>query len=104
MRHQITHVVELPHMCDLPRRLESELEIRRDRACPSLQGRNFGDAIKRAVDLDRLKALAVNTEHLLCWQVLGIERALPWLVGVAAGANVEAHLSFPRRKVEPADG
>src|SRR5206468_958729 len=75
-----------------PQRLSYHLDQflgSRPPARPRFQDRRLGHAVERVIDLDRPKALAVIAEHLLVRQVLGIERALPLLVRIAAGADVE---------------
>src|SRR5262249_45890797 len=89
---------EPPQVRNLLRCLEHELEIGGNRVGPAYQDRSLGQAIERAVDLNGTKTLAVETEHLLGRQVLGIERALPFLVGIAARTDVEVHGSFTRQK------
>src|SRR6266498_5142186 len=78
-------------MRDPLRRLEHELEIGGNFRGPCFQNGGLGHAIERVVDLDRSKTLAVEAEHLLVRQALGIKRAFPFLVGIAAGADVEVH-------------
>ena len=83
---------------NLLRRLERELEISGNRIGPACQDRNLGQTMERAVEINGTKTLAVETEHLLGRQVLGIERALPLLVGIAACTDEEVHGSFTRQK------
>src|SRR5262249_2350127 len=91
IRHGILRLLESLFVRDLLRRLEHELEFSRDFACPGLQNRGLGHAIESIVDLDRPKTLAVEMEHLLVRHILRVERALPLLIGIAAGANIEVH-------------
>ena len=92
IRHGIAGVLEPLFVRDPLRGLEHELEIGGNLGGPCFQDRRLGHAIKRVVDLDRAETLAVESEHLLVRQFIGIERTLPFLVGIAAGADVEVHL------------
>src|SRR5262249_7969942 len=78
-------------MRNLLGRLERELKASRNRACPCFKDRYRRHAPKRVVDLNRPKMLTVVGEHLLGRQLLGIERAFPFRVGIAAGADVQVH-------------
>ena len=82
-------------MGDLPRCFQDELEIGGDIARPRFKDRHAGHAVKGVVYLDRSKTLAVIMEHSFRGQVIGIETSLPLLVGIAACADVEVHLSSP---------
>src|SRR5436309_10253222 len=70
---------------------EYELEIRSNFLTPRFQDRGLGHPIERVVNLDRAKTFAVKPEHLLVRKVLRIKRALPLLVRVTAGADVQVH-------------
>jgi len=89
--HRLGHVFEPLDVRDPLRGLEDELEIRRDLGRPPLQDGRFGQASERAIDLDGPEVFAVVAEHPLGRQVGGVERALPLLVCVPAGAGVEGH-------------
>src|ERR1700722_8444741 len=88
LRHQVTCIFKSLQVRDLSRCLEHELETGGNRVCPSSKHRSLGHAIKCVVDLDSTKTLAVKAEHLLDWQILGIERAFPLLVRITTGAGV----------------
>src|SRR6266404_2366184 len=90
-RDQVACILEPLPVRNLFRRLEHELEIGGHRGCPCFQDRRRGQATKRVVDLDRPKMPAVKGEHLLGRQLRGVERTLPFLVGIATGADVEVH-------------
>src|SRR5689334_1518837 len=50
-----------------------------------------GDAVERVVDLDRREPAGVEAQHVVRRQVGGVEAALPFLVGPAAGPDVKLH-------------
>src|SRR5439155_14666538 len=76
---------------DALRRLQHELELGGHIARPCFENRWLRHAIERVVDFDRPKPLTIKMEHLFVRKVLGIKRALPLLVRIPAGADVEVH-------------
>src|SRR5262249_26610806 len=76
------------------RSLERELESGRHVGHPSLYRGGAREGSKRVVTLDRAELLAVIPEHLLGRQFFRVERAFPFLVGIAARADVQVHASL----------
>ena len=92
--HRLVAVLEALHVRDPLRRLEDELKVGGDLARPGFEHRGLGHAIEGVVDLDRLEPLGVVTQHLLVRQFLRIEAPLPFLVGVAARADLDLHATI----------
>ena len=76
---------------DPARGLKHEREVVGDLAHPALEQLPGRHAVERVVDLDRLEALGVEAEHVRFLQVLGVERALPFLVAVSARPHEDLH-------------
>src|SRR5580704_16476110 len=88
-------VLEPLEVRDSLRRFEREPKTGWHVGRPRLQDRRFGQAAECVVHLNRPKMLSVIAEHLLVRQTFWVELALPWLVRIAAGADVEVHVGLP---------
>ena len=83
----------------MPRSFEHELETGGDIASPCFKDRDAGHAEKGVVYLDCAKTLTVIMQHPFRGQVIGIETSLPFLVRVAACADVEVHMVLTPSKI-----
>src|SRR5262249_43551073 len=80
---------------DAPWRLEREGEAVRRAVRPAFEQCLGWHPVEGVVDLDRGEALGIVGEHLARGELLGIERAAPFGVVVAGGADQTAHMSMP---------
>jgi hypothetical protein len=76
---------------DATRRLDGELERLGDLVTPAFEHLGRGESIERVVDLHGGETRRVVAKHVLGGEILGVERPLPFLVAVAAGANEQVH-------------
>src|SRR5262245_42859776 len=76
-------------MGDELRRLEGEAEVLGRPIAPGLDRLERRGAIERAIDLGSRKPGGVPGEPVLLWQLLGIERAAPAVIGPTGCADQE---------------
>src|SRR5690348_499811 len=92
------HVLQPFEVGDLLRGLENEAELRSHLLRPRGHHRFLRHPVKGVVDLHGAELGGVEAQHFVRRDFLRIEVALPFLVGVARGADVEGHDSPERRR------